>query len=208
MDLLAQIRSAILDGTYPPGTVLSQTELAHRHGVSRIPVRDALMGLAADHLVEIFPGRGARVIRLTVPELEEVFDLRIMLECDLLRRAAEQADATAKDELNHVLRRSSLEAGRPGWHKGDWDFHRALYAPAARPRQLAMVEQLRTTCLVQTRNYSALANETPRWLRDHEAITAAFTAGAATEACALLAEHLRASSAQLHALEAAGPDQR
>lgn len=203
MDLAAQIRTAILEGRYPPGTLLSQTDLAREHGVSRIPIRDALMALAADQLVEIFPGRGARVIRLLPAELEEVFDLRIMLECDLLDRAVAKADAEAKQEVSYILRRSSLEAGRPGWHKGDWDLHRALYAPAGRPRQLAIVETLRKTCVVQAYSYASLALETARWLGDHEAICEAFVSGRATEACNLLAEHLRASWSRLQILEAA-----
>lgn len=203
MDLAEQIRTAILEGRYPPGTLLSQTDLAREHGVSRIPIRDALMTLAADQLVEVFPGRGAAVIKLTPAELEEVFDLRIMLECDLLRRAVAKADETARQEVRYILRRSSLEAGRPGWHRGDRDFHRALYAPADRPRQMAIVENLRKTCVVQAHSYASLATETSRWLQDHEAITEAFVTGRATEACNLLAEHLRASWSRLQLLVAA-----
>lgn len=203
MDLVAQIRTAILEGRYPPGTLLSQTDLAHEYSVSRIPIRDALMTLAADQLVEIFPGKSARVIRLAPDELEEVFDLRIMLECDLLHRAVARANEAAKQELSYVLRRSSLEAGRPGWHRGDWDFHRALYVPANRPRQLAIIENLRKICVVQSHSYASLATKTPRWLRDHEAITEAFVAGNATAACALLEEHLRASWSKLKILAAA-----
>lgn len=206
MDLAAQIRTAILEGRYPPGTLLSQTDLAREYGVSRIPIRDALMALAADQLVEIFPGKGARVIRLLPTELEEVFDLRIMLECDLLDRAVAKADEAARQEVSYFLQRSSLEAGRPGWHRGDWDFHRALYLPADRPRQLAMVEQLRKTCVVQANCYASLATETPRWLRDHEAISEAFVSGRSTEACELLAEHLRASWNKLQILAAPASD--
>lgn len=206
MDLAAQIRTAILEGRYPPGTLLSQTDLAREHGVSRIPIRDALMALAADQLVEIFPGKGARVVRLAPAELEEVFDLRIMLECDLLHRAVARADEAAKQEVSYVLRRSSLEAGRPGWHRGDWDFHRALYVPANRPRQLAIIENLRKICVVQAHSYASLATETPRWLRDHEAITEAFVAGRTAEACTLLEEHLRASWSNLKKLAAAASD--
>lgn len=206
MNITAQIRAAILEGRYPAGSLLSQTELAKEYTVSRIPIRDALLGLAADQLVEVIPGKGARVILLSAEELEEVFELRIMLECTLLHRAVSNADEAAKAEVLYVLRRSSLEAGRPGWHNGDWDFHRSLYSAAARPRHLAIIDHLRTICVVQACRYAALAADTPRWLDDHEAIAAAFIAGQADEASTLLASHLRASLDRLRTLVAATPE--
>ncbi len=208
MDLAERLRAAILGGEYPPGTLLSQTDLAQEFSVSRIPIRDALLGLVAEKLVEVIPGRGARVVRLSARELEEVFELRVMLECDLLRRAVPRADDAAKAEVEYVLRRSSLEAGRPGWHGGDRDFHRALYSPADRPRQLAMVEELRRICVLHACGYTALATETARWLQDHRAITQAFAEGRVDEACAALAGHLLAARDRLLSLqpEAAGKD--
>lgn len=205
MDLAARIRSAILGGRFAPGALLSQTDLAREFAVSRIPVRDALLGLAAEKLVEVIPGKGARVIRLPAPELAEVFDLRIMLECDLLRRAVPRADAAARAEAEYALRKSSLEAGRPGWHEGDWLFHRTLYLPAGRPRQLAMVEELRRICVLHAARYAALAAATAQWLQDHEAMARAYTEGRAGEAAAILAQHLQAAHRHLAALQDGAP---
>jgi len=204
MGLVDQIRADILGGRYPPGALLSQTELAATHGVSRIPVRDALQGLASERLVEVIPGKGARVIRLTGADLDEIRDLRVMLECDLLGRAIARADAAARADVDYALRKSSLEAGRPGWRTGDWLFHRTLYLPAGRPRQLAMVEELRTSCALYASGYDDLAAETGRWLADHAAIARAFIAGNADEACAVLRRHILAAHACLQALARPG----
>lgn len=193
MDITTQLRIAILQGKYAPGSLLSQSSLAKEYAVSRIPIRDALLVLAADKLVEVVPGKGARIITLSASDLKEVFDLRIMLECDLLHRAIRNADDAAKAEVMYILQRSSLEAGRPGWHTGDWDFHRALYAAADRPRQLAIVDDLRKICVLQASQYTSLSNETERWLRDHEAIAEAYAAGHADDGSTLLAEHLQRS---------------
>jgi DNA-binding GntR family transcriptional regulator len=65
---------------------------------------------------------------------------------------------------------------------------------------LAIVEQLRKTCVAQANSYASLATETPQWLRDHEAISEAFVSGHAVKACNLLAEHLRASWSKLQIL--------
>src|SRR5438552_13920080 len=76
-----ELKREMLSGRIPAGAELRQTALAERFAVSRIPIRDALRSLAAQGLAVIEPGRGATVIRLSAPQIEEVFDLRIMLEC-------------------------------------------------------------------------------------------------------------------------------
>lgn len=200
MALVDQIRTALLAGQHAPGALLSQTELARAHGVSRIPVRDALQALASERLVEVVPGKGARVIRLTGEDLTEIRDLRLLLECDLLVRAMAKATAADHAELVYALRKSSLEAGRPGWQAGDWAFHLALYRPAGRPRQVAIVGELRTACVLQAAGYDSLATETARWLGEHEAIVAAYVAGRADEACDLLRKHILGAHAHLATL--------
>ncbi|MFJ9124078.1 GntR family transcriptional regulator [Streptomyces sp. NPDC102340] len=83
------IRAGIHSGAYPPDSRLRERELAEALGVSRVPVREALMRLAAEGLVELEPRRGARVRRLTVRDVKELFDLRLSLEVFAARRAAE-----------------------------------------------------------------------------------------------------------------------
>ncbi|WP_054301115.1 GntR family transcriptional regulator [Gemmobacter sp. LW-1] len=193
MALIETLRRDILAGRLPPGSLLMQTELATRFGVSRIPVRDALQALAAERLVTVVPGKGARVIRLGPQELAEVYDLRILLECDLIHRAARQATPAQRDEAAHVLARSDLEAGRPGWEAGDRAYHMALYAPANRPRQVALVNELRDATTLHIIQYQELADHTSHWLDDHHQIFSAWRAGQAASAAALLAAHLTAA---------------
>src|SRR5437867_991093 len=83
-----ELRTELMKGLLGPGVDLPQVALARRFGVSRIPVRDALRVLAGEGLVEMDANRGARVINLKPAEIREVYDLRILLECDCLRRAS------------------------------------------------------------------------------------------------------------------------
>ncbi|MHB9756873.1 GntR family transcriptional regulator [Streptomyces sp. BYX5S] len=83
------VRAGIHAGAHQPGSRLRERELAEALGVSRVPVREALMRLAAEGLVELEPRRGARVRRLTLRDVEELFDLRLSLEVFAARRAAE-----------------------------------------------------------------------------------------------------------------------
>src|SRR4051794_15630849 len=81
------LRERILRGDYPEGEPLRQDALADELGVSRIPVREALRQLEAEGLVTFNPHRGAVVSTLSLDEIEELFQLRADIECDLLRRA-------------------------------------------------------------------------------------------------------------------------
>src|SRR5438046_9746227 len=90
-DLIAEsLRDEILRGEIPPGQPLRQEELAERFGVSRLPVRDALLRLEAQGLVHVYPNRGAFVISLTSNEVREVYEMMILLEGYILDRAVQR----------------------------------------------------------------------------------------------------------------------
>lgn len=195
--IAAELRSELMAGGVPPGAELSQVELAERFGVSRIPVRDALRILAGEGLVEIQPNRGAKAITLTSRQVREIFDLRLLLECDCLRRAAANMTAAALEEIDRIRRKSDLDASTPGWAAGDWAFHQALYLHAGRPRQLAMIETLRRTCQLFVSTYSTMPTKKPRWLNDHRAILQHLEAGETDRAVAVLQRHLEGAAQHL-----------
>ncbi|MGI9514994.1 MAG: GntR family transcriptional regulator [Anderseniella sp.] len=191
--ILDALRSDILSGALPPGSELHQAGIAERFGVSRIPVRDALASLEGERLVTVRPNRGALVVSLSPGEIEEVFELRIMLECNCVRAAVTAATAEHLDDVQYQLRRSSLEAGRAGWSNGDRDFHEALYQPADKPRHICLIGELRNLCRVHAWGYDSLKSHTPRWLQDHKAIAAEFSAGRADACEKALRRHLSAT---------------
>lgn len=197
--IAAELRRELLAGILRPGADLSQVELAERFGVSRIPIRDALRILAGEGLVAIEVNRGARAISLTPGEVREIFDLRILLECDCLRRAAKAMSPAAFREIERVRLKSDLDAGGPDWAAGDWAFHRAIYQLAGRPRQLAMIEALRRACLLYVSAYSSMPVKSPQWLKDHRIILQRLQRGEADEAVLALQRHIE--GAALHLLE-------
>ena len=194
-DLIAEaLREEILRGTIPPGRALRQEELADRFGVSRLPVRDALLRLEGQGLVEVFPNRGAFVVSLSLDEVREIYDLRILLEGDVIERAVPQMTADDWRRIDAVHEASKQSANGSEWADGDLQFHRALYLPANRPRQLAMIDTLRGTVSRYWHAYSALPTRTPEWLADHEAILEACRSRAAAAARRRLGDHLRRAS--------------
>lgn len=101
----ALLRRDIVAGRLLPRAMLSEQELALRFGVSRTPIREALIKLAEENLVEIYPQYGSFVAPI---KLREVFDsqfVRESLECSAVERAAERIDAAQIKSLSAVLQR-------------------------------------------------------------------------------------------------------
>lgn len=197
MTLHETLKQEILSGRIAPGTLLSQTDLATRFGVSRIPIRDTLQSLAAERLVTVVPNKGARVIALDRLALQEIFDLRELLEGDLIDKATRLAKPADHADVDYALRKSEIEAGRPGWREGDWLFHSSIYKLALRARQTAIIRELREACLIHSAHYDELKTKTPRWLDHHRQIFNAFRKGDARKARQVLATHIRESGEHL-----------
>lgn len=89
------LRKALLAGKFLPGEELSLTDIAARMGVSRTPVREAFQALAAEGLLELRMNRGAVVVGIDEKFIRDHFELRLLLECEAVRRSVRnQADTT------------------------------------------------------------------------------------------------------------------
>jgi len=188
--IAATLEAEILGGAYRPGEELKQGTIAKRFAVSRIPVRDALQLLSSRGFIDLVPNRRARIINLSAAEIGEVFDLRILLETDCLKRAIRQLTPEALEQIDAALAHSTVDATRSRWAEGDWEFHRALYLPARRSRLLAMIEDLRRTCRIHISGYGILPSRTDQWLQDHENLVAACRERAWISAATLLENHI------------------
>ncbi|HKU10882.1 MAG TPA: GntR family transcriptional regulator [Sinomonas sp.] len=109
----------IVAGRLAPGQRLRERELSEKHSVSRIPVREALHRLEQDGFIVTAPRRGAVVRRLTLTDVEELFDLRVLLESFAAKRAAERVAAGADGGRLTELLRLAQKATEEG------DFERA-----------------------------------------------------------------------------------
>ncbi len=139
------IREAILRGVYEPGERLNQDDIAERLGISRMPVRGSLRQLEGEGLVRIEPHKGATVSVLRRSEIAEIYDMRVLLECYLVRHAIANLTDESLVRLETLAR--DVDHG-PGAKRTDHledrkAFYRALYDLADRPRVQAAAEQLR-----------------------------------------------------------------
>jgi DNA-binding GntR family transcriptional regulator len=82
-----KLREAIIEGDYPPGSPLRHSELADAFGVSLIPIREAIRKLEVERLVDSIPNKGARVAPISLEDVDDVYQTRVALETEALRRA-------------------------------------------------------------------------------------------------------------------------
>src|SRR5262245_17083439 len=187
----AALRHALHQGRWAAGSPLRQEDLAAEFGVSRIPVREALSKLQAEVLVVVQPNRGAFVASLSAADVHEVFDLRVLLECDALRHAIPNHTPRSLRQLQALQAELDAEDDPNLWLATDAAFHEVLYAPSNRSKTLEMIAVLRASV---TRLYRAhLSPQTRRkgWRDEHHALLKAVAAGHADRAAAALTRHLR-----------------
>jgi DNA-binding GntR family transcriptional regulator len=105
------IREAIVSGALPPGTRLSEGQLARRLGVSRTPVRQALVQLEHERLVVIVPHMGASVRPITADDVREIYEVRIAIEVLATKLAIARMTLVGKAQLNEAVDRLRRSTG-------------------------------------------------------------------------------------------------
>lgn len=150
--LTTALRSDIVEGRIAPGTRIRQADIARKHGMSRIPVREAIVRLATEGLLTVEPHVGATVAKLDLDELMEVYAIREQLE----PMAIEVGAARRTDEDMAVLRTLFLRleeaaSGREAreWLAADYEYHFRMYRAARMPRLLPLIER----CWNSTQQY-------------------------------------------------------
>lgn len=190
------IKERLLDGSYPGGTLLSENELAKRLGLSRTPVRQAMLRLASESLVELYPRRGALVMPPRATEPDDVLEARLLVETHCARRAAQYgpALAAALDEAITVQEASLLDGGA-GFLAADREFHHRIVAANRNEILVGYYEGLRDR---QQRLLARTVTRDPDSIRqfvaEHRAIAEAIGRRDGEAAAMLTERHLRNAS--------------
>lgn len=203
------LRSQILRGVYGPGQQLRQDTLAAEFGMSRIPIREALFLIEREGLVRILPHRGAVVVRLSPEEVDEIFNMRVLLEPFLLERSAPQLTAEDFETLASIqsryvgaIRREDIGS----WNEVNSIFHLELYKHAASPRIVGIVRNLLTECDRLTRvQLLSIEGDQERAIREHAELLRLCETQQFAAACALLRDHIEHIRAGLVAVAKTPP---
>ncbi|SDN55533.1 DNA-binding transcriptional regulator, GntR family [Methylobacterium phyllostachyos] len=187
------LRQRILNGELRPGVQLRQDALAEEFGISRIPVREALLQLEAANLVKIVPHRGAVVSGLSLEEVEDIFRLRVQLEPQLLALSAPHLTDDDFQDLADLLKTYG-EALSDGeilrWGELNRRFHYDLLRHADRPRSLTIVSGLLQDCDRPTRLQLTASGDIARAQREHTEILHLCKLGKIDAAVAVLRAHI------------------
>jgi len=140
------LRERILSGEIVAGQALRQATLANDLSVSRIPVREALLQLEAEGLVTFEPHKGATATELSAAQVDELFELRAMIEGELLAASlidiTDEALAQATEILASLDSALGKENAANTWSELNSDFHNCLYSGASRPQTTNLVNIL------------------------------------------------------------------
>ena len=191
--IYSDLRSELVSLQRRPGEVISEAQIAHSFGVSRTPVREAILKLSDEGLLEIYPQSGIFVSRIPVAALPEAIIIRKALEETTARMAAERATPSQILALRSVLERQR-EASAAGdsetFHQADEVFHATVAEVAGYPGIWKFIQQVK----VQVDRYRRLtlpqSGRIPKVIIEHDAVVNAIEAHDGERARRAMGVHL------------------
>jgi DNA-binding GntR family transcriptional regulator len=188
-----RLRSDIVTGVRPSGSALVETALADHYGVSRTPIREALLQLIRDGIVER-DGRGLVVCKRSPEEILEIYETRILLEGFAAQLAAERRsnlDLRRLERINEEMR--SIDGNTEHRVRSNRAFHEQLWAATKNRSLIDLLERIH----MQLIRYSQTTLNYPgRWdtvIAEHEALLEAIRDQRADDARELAMRHMTAA---------------
>jgi GntR family transcriptional regulator, rspAB operon transcriptional repressor len=204
-----QLRELILSLELVPGTVLSRAELAEQFGLSQTPIRDALMKLGEEGLVDIFPQHATVVSRIDLTAAKQAHFLRKSIELEVVRALASAPPdgLVARLRAQIELQSSVLDpADYRDFVAADRAFHRLMYEAAGVSELFDLVRRLSGHVDRLRRLHLPTAGKAQAVVRDHRRIVDAIAAGDPDAAQQRLREHLSGTLGKVEEIRASHPD--
>jgi DNA-binding GntR family transcriptional regulator len=187
-----ELRNRILTGALAPGTRLSLDALTVEFGASRTPIREALLELSYEGLVEVAPRSGVTVIGLSPRDVLDNFAIL----GTLAGKAAEWAAARITgDELDHIRHLARAVHHADELVVANWHFHRAVHRASGSPRIVTLIRQ--TVGVVPTNFFDVFPDQEQHTAADHDEIVAALARRDGPAARAAAERHVTEAGAAL-----------
>ena len=207
--IYSDLRAELVTLQRRPGEAVSEAEIALSYGVSRTPVREAILKLSDEGLLEIFPQSGIFVSRIPLAALPEAIIVRKALEATTAQLAAERATASQILVLHAILERqreANAANDRDAFHQADEMFHATIAEVAGYPGIWTLIQQVK----VHVDRYRQLTlpqvGRIARTIAEHEAILDAIEAHDPAAARGALEFHLERLLADISATQSINPE--
>ncbi|ACM38253.1 MULTISPECIES: GntR family transcriptional regulator [Rhizobium/Agrobacterium group] len=203
------LRDRILKVQLVPGTILSRASLQLEFGVSQTPVRDALMRLQEEDIVEVYPQYATVVAKIDIDHARQAQFLRLSIELEAVRRLTEEAPGETAKELGAILARQKEVATQETYDTFDGidrEFHRKLYEKSGILQLWANVRRQSVHLDRLRRLNLPMPGKMQTVLDDHEAIVAAIASGNPEAAASALRKHLSGTLSIIDLISAEYPD--
>jgi len=203
------LRQKIIDLTLKPGTLLVEQKLAHEYGVSRTPVREVLVWLASEGLVEILRNRGAMVAPIRVDAVRTAQFVRESLEISVALKAAKNINSLARLKLSHAIEEQELanaEGNAELFYQADEAMHLEIAQIAGLPLVWDYIEEAKVQMDRVRRLSLSQAQSFDKLIAQHRRIVSAIGENDPTEITDSLNEHLRQVLPDIDALRTDRPE--
>lgn len=201
--LAESLQERILNGEFREGDALIQDVIAREYDTSRMPVREALRQLEATGLVAMQVHKGAVVTSLPTEQIAELFELRSLLECDLLKRAIPRLTDNHLSQAEAVagqLEGAYHQGDNASWGRLNWEFHRTLYVAAGRVQTLSLLQGINLQTDRYIRLHLLLTQALDKAETEHRELLRLCRARDAIHAVPYLKEHISSAGRSLLAL--------
>lgn len=188
--IFERLRKAIIEGEIAEGQPLRQDEIARLFNTSRIPVREAISRLEEQGLVKTQRYKGAVVAGLSASEAAEVFDLRALLEPEIIRNAVPRMSKACLQEARRHCQAFSDSRDPMTWGDLNRVFHRTLYAASDLKYFVEVADNAMDRVERYIRAQLVMSDGMERAGREHTAILEACESGKVELACSLLRDHI------------------
>lgn len=202
--MLEVVRASIIGGELAPGELYSVAELAETLEVSRTPVREALIELATRGMVRFERNRGVRILGTSINDLEQIFEIRLLLEVPAARQAVSRMrpdDVKALRGHLASMERAAAAGDVASLWVHDRQFHRALMVASGNRRLAEYVDTLRDMVLVRGVTTAGRARSLDAIVAEHRVIFERVNAGDADGTAAALRAHIEQTARLLIAQE-------
>jgi GntR family transcriptional regulator, rspAB operon transcriptional repressor len=201
------VRERIIRGEIPPGTALSEAEIARRFSISRQPVREAFIKLAEEGLLEVRPQRGTFVRKINKTAVMDARFVREAIEANIVREVAAKGDVSLVARLRkQLVAQQAVPAGELyDFMRLDEEFHWSLADAAGRLYGWKVIEDVKLQ-MDRVRYLSLRSFPQSKLVGQHTAIVDAIEKGSPDEAERKMREHLQLIMDDLPSIEAQHPD--